>query len=86
MLDAFFSRPALVVIGARTMLGLNSEQRGLMAEKACDIGNVAAGALVFGQVLGDRFYSLLALCGIVVWSILWAGAMILLKDVKERQP
>lgn len=54
-----------------TMLELNREQRAVLADKLPDAASVAAGALVFGQFLGDRPFSPgLALVGIGVWASL----------------
>jgi hypothetical protein len=39
------------------MLRLNQQQRLLLADKLFDIGNLAAGALVFGQFIGERAVS-----------------------------
>jgi hypothetical protein len=50
------------------MLPLNEEQRSLAADKLSDMANVAAGALVFGQALAERPFSvLLAVAGVVIW-------------------
>jgi len=59
------------------MLELNAEQRTLLGEKLCDAGNLAVGALFFGQFLGTHFSSLLACAGLVLWMglILWALAI-----------
>jgi hypothetical protein len=59
------------------MLQLNSTQRTLLAEKLCDAGNLAAGALLFGQFLADRFSILLACAGLTLWVGLigWALAL-----------
>jgi hypothetical protein len=59
------------------MLQLNSSQRTLLAEKLCDAGNLAAGALVFGQFLADRFSVLLACAGFTLWTGLMAWALAL---------
>ena len=51
------------------MLILQREQRRLLAETVRDIANVAAGAMVFGQLLADRPFSpWLALFGGLLWS------------------
>src|SRR5687768_15287115 len=52
----------------RTMLRLNRAQRNLIAQKLCDEANVAAGALIFGQFLADRFSIALVISGVVAWS------------------
>ncbi len=36
------------------MVKFDTEQRKLLADKLCDCGNLAAGALLFGQFLADR--------------------------------
>jgi hypothetical protein len=46
-----------------TMVGLNREQRRTLADKLPDMANVAVGALVFGQFLGDRPFSPIAAIG-----------------------
>jgi hypothetical protein len=46
-------------------------QRVLLAETSRDIANIAAGAMVFGQFLGERPFSRsIALTGVVVWICL----------------
>ena len=60
------------------MVVLSSRQRAVLVEKLPDIANVAAGALVFGQFLGDRPYSLaLALYGVGIWSALMGFVLLL---------
>ena len=61
------------------MLELNQSQRTLLAEKLCDAANLAAGALVFGQFLADRFSVALAFGGLVIWLLFGACALILSK-------
>ena len=52
-----------------TMVELHGAQRALLADKLLDVGNVAAGAMVFGQFLSDRpFSAWLAAMGFVVWG------------------
>ena len=46
------------------MLELSPEQRRVLVDKVPDVANVAVGALVFGQYLGGRRFSLL----IAVWA------------------
>jgi cation transporter-like permease len=60
-------RSAIVVMSRPTMLRLRPSQRSLLAEKTWDLANLAAGALVFGQFLADRFSVLLAVAGLLVW-------------------
>ena len=53
------------------MLRWTQEQRALLAETFRDIANIAAGAMVFGQFLGERAFSpALALLGVAVWACL----------------
>lgn len=62
------------------MLGLNETQRTVLIEKVPDIANVAAGALIFGQSLGQEPFSPgLALVGVTVWLILMACVIALAK-------
>ncbi len=49
------------------MLRLNQTQRTLFSEKLCDAGNLAAGALTFGQFLADRFSAVIAFGGLLQW-------------------
>jgi len=52
------------------MLKLNQRQRALVADKLFDVGNLAAGALVFSQFLGERPVSpALVGAGIVTWIV-----------------
>ena len=66
-----------IVVRRGTMLRLTRDQRGLLAEKLCDMANLAAGALVFGQLLSDQFSIALAIAGIFTWLSLtgWALAL-----------
>lgn len=55
------------------MIVLNRKQRTLLADKLPDVANVAACALVFGQFLGGRPFSLeLASFGTGLWIVLVA--------------
>ena len=57
------------------MIGLSSEQRGMLIDKLPDTANLVLGALVFGQFLSDRPFSIeVALIGIAGWFVLvgWA--------------
>jgi hypothetical protein len=65
------------------MLQLNSTQRTLLAEKLCDAGNLAAGALLFGQFLADRFSILLPCGGLTLWVGLIGWALAL---SRKREP
>ncbi len=60
------------------MLRLSTPQRALLADKLCDVANVAAGALVFGQFLAQGGVSLIQMAaGIALWLVLtgWALAL-----------
>jgi len=60
------------------MVELTNGQRALLADKLPDIANVAAGALVFGQSLSDRTFSLpLAAAGVALWAFLFGCAVVL---------
>ena len=64
------------------MLRLNSRQRELLSEKLSDAGNLAAGALVFGQIIGGGFSVGWAVGGLAIWVGLMAWAIVLLKRRK----
>ena len=60
------------------MVELTHGQRAVLIDKLPDIANVAAGALVFGQFLSDRAFSLpLAAFGAVLWIVLICCAVVL---------
>jgi len=60
------------------MLDLKQAQRNMLADKLPDAANLAAGALFFGQFLGDQPFSLiLAVFGITAWTVLIAWALVL---------
>ncbi len=60
------------------MLELNREQRRVLVDKLPDAANVAAGALVFGQLLSDHPFSLgLAALGVALWALLFACSVAL---------
>ena len=62
-----------------TMLELGPRQRELLAETSRDVANIAAGAMVFGQFLGERAFSVsVALRGVVVWICLVGFAVALI--------
>jgi hypothetical protein len=65
------------------MVGLDDAQRELVAEKLCDVANLAAGALLFGQSMVDRPSLLLAATGLALWVVLIAYAVHL---VSWRKP
>ena len=53
------------------MIELDAKQRTLIADKLFDAANVAAGGMVFGQVLAERpFSTALAIVGLGIWIIL----------------
>ncbi len=62
------------------MLILNQDQRTLLAEKLCDAGNLAAGALLFGQFLADRFSIWLACAGLILWGGLIGSGLVLAQE------
>jgi len=50
------------------MIRLTEAQRTLVTDKVPDLANLAAGALIFGQFLAERPFSLtVALLGIALW-------------------
>jgi len=58
------------------MLRLKRAQRTVLIETLRDAANVAAGALIFGQALSDRDYSLaLGALGVSVWLVLLGVAI-----------
>lgn len=61
-----------------TMVELNKAQRAVLVDKLPDVADVAAGALVFGQFLGEHVFSLtLALSGAGIWVVLTVFAIAL---------
>ena len=75
---------ASALLRKETMLLLNDAQRGLLMDKVPDFANLAVGALLFGQFLGDRPFSLsLALCGLGSWAVLFAWAVVLAARKKD---
>lgn len=62
------------------MLELNRAQRGVLSDKLPDAANVAAGGLIFGQILADRPFSpVLAVIGLGIWAVCIAVALLLAK-------
>jgi len=60
------------------MVELTSEQRQMLIDKLPDAANLALGALVFGQFLGDRPFSLgVATLGTGAWAVLLGAAFVL---------
>jgi hypothetical protein len=64
------------------MLRLNQTQRTLLAEKLGDAGNLAAGALIFGQLLAEHFSALIASCGGILWFVTVGCALRLVRKGK----
>jgi hypothetical protein len=61
-----------------TMLNLTPDRRAMLADKLPDVASLAAGALFFGQFLGDRPFSWpLAEFGITSWLVLIGCAYVL---------
>jgi fatty acid desaturase len=64
---------------ARTMLRLSRGQKSLAAEKLADLANLAAAALVFGQVATGAALgwasALAAAIGVVLWLVLMLFAI-----------
>ena len=60
------------------MLKLNRFQRAVLIDKLPDAANVGLGALLFGQFLGQREFSIVqAALGIAIWLFLLACAVAL---------
>ncbi len=60
------------------MVGLTPEQRQMLIDKLPDAANLALGALVFGQFLGDEPFSLVkAAGGLAGWFVLLGCAFAL---------
>jgi hypothetical protein len=54
-----------------TMLRLTGRQRAVLADKLADGGNLALGALLFGQFVAERDFSLpVAAAGLLGWLAL----------------
>ena len=51
-----------------TMLRLKRQQRDILADKLPDLGNLAAGALVFGQALTPDVSIFVAVSGLMLWA------------------
>ena len=66
------------------MVELSKEQRRVIVDKVPDMANVAAGAMVFGQFLADRPFSIaLAGAGIAAWVALGAYTLFLARRRKS---
>ena len=50
------------------MLRLKPKQREMLVDKLPDLGNLAAGALVFGQALTADISLITAVSGLVLWA------------------
>ena len=60
------------------MLDLTTEQRHMLIDKLPDAANVALGALVFGQFIGDRpFSTAVAIGGIALWIVKFGWSLLL---------
>jgi hypothetical protein len=60
-----------------TMLRLSERRRELLADKLPDAANVALGALVFGQFLGEGPYSIaIPVVGMALWLVLMTAALL----------
>ena len=65
------------------MLRLTNPRREILAEKFGDLANLAVGALVFGQAIGeDAFSPEVAIAGTAIWLLLMAF-MLVLKGVSR---
>ena len=56
------------------MLELNRGQRLLLSSKLAEVGNIAVGTALFGQLLGASFSWRTAILGLGVWALLIAVA------------
>lgn len=67
-----------------TMLGLDKDQRRLVAEKVFDFANLAAAGMVIGEIVGDHAFSgTIMVTGIAMWM---AAMVICVSMVKGRRP
>jgi len=61
---------------------LNFKQREVLAEKLMDLGNIAAGSLVFGVLIKRELFNFLSLIfGVATVIVLYSIAMILKKEM-----
>ena len=59
---------------------LSMDQRGRIAEKLMDLGNIGVAALIFGQAISDIAFDLrLAVVGLVMLVILYVAALVLMR-------
>ncbi len=64
---------------------MNPKQREVFAEKLMDVGNIAAGALIFGQFFSEQGFRWgLTLFGLAVMAGLYTYAYFLLRFEDER--
>lgn len=66
-----------------TMLELNTEQRRVLVDKVPDVGNLAVGALVFGQFLGGQRSILVVCLGAMLWVVFFGWSLFL---ARRRRP
>lgn len=53
---------------------LSADYRGRIAEKIMELGNIAAGALLFGQAISGKFDLKLAIIGLITLGCLYGVA------------
>ena len=64
------------------VMRLSAAVRKLWAEKLLDLAHIAAGALIFGQFLSDRTYSIsIALYGLLVLLVGYLMSLLLLRKL-----
>lgn len=62
------------------MLVLKRRQRAYIASAVRELANIAAGAMVFGQLLAaGRFSIVLAAGGVAIWAVLVGFGVVLMK-------
>ena len=60
------------------MIELQRDQRRVLVETLSEFGNIADGALVFGQALSDRVFSIrLAALGFALWVLIVGTSVVL---------
>ncbi len=64
------------------MLILKGAQRAMFADKLPDAANLALGALVFGQFLGETFSPLMAVSGVGLWAFFMGWAALIAGGVE----
>ncbi len=70
-------------LGRVTIVELSEGQRRVIVDKVPDMANVAAGAMVFGQFLAERPFSIvLAASGIAAWLVLGAYTLFIARGRK----